>query len=277
MVALLESDRHRIVDIFASVSPAEVRFPDDSLFHNINTMSDYHEARMTARASSSGAAPAGEAAAGAGRDRRQGSRSHHRAHGDALARTREARPARRYCRAAFARPRDRSPGRRPVVRRPGGRARLVVAAPERLAFPLTARAARRPLRTSRATPWATSTSSSQKGSSALHLIASSSSAAARAATRRLRPRAKPWPWSRTPMCVTRTASLSATRPAWRDSSPRAWTRCARTDARRRAPGETDDRLGSLAFHRVAAPAGSPRAGLGVMRSCDARATLSVVV
>ena len=59
MVALLESDRHRIVDIFASVSPAEVRFPDDSLFHNINTMSDYREARMTARASSGGAAPAG--------------------------------------------------------------------------------------------------------------------------------------------------------------------------------------------------------------------------
>ncbi len=41
MAALLESGRHRIVDIFASVSPAEVRFPDDSLFHNINTMSDY--------------------------------------------------------------------------------------------------------------------------------------------------------------------------------------------------------------------------------------------
>jgi molybdopterin-guanine dinucleotide biosynthesis protein MobB len=59
MVALLESGRHRIVDIFASVSSAEVHFPDDSLFHNINTMSDYHEARMTACASMSGAAPAG--------------------------------------------------------------------------------------------------------------------------------------------------------------------------------------------------------------------------
>jgi molybdopterin-guanine dinucleotide biosynthesis protein MobB len=59
MVALLESDRHRIVDIFASVSPAEVRFPDDSLFHNINTVSDYLEARRTARASGSGQAPAG--------------------------------------------------------------------------------------------------------------------------------------------------------------------------------------------------------------------------
>jgi molybdopterin-guanine dinucleotide biosynthesis protein MobB len=36
-----------------------VRFPDDSLFHNINTMSDYDEARVTARASMSGAAPTG--------------------------------------------------------------------------------------------------------------------------------------------------------------------------------------------------------------------------
>ncbi len=59
MAALLESGRHRIVDIFASVSPAEVRFADDSLFHNINTMSDYRVARMTARTSTSGAAPAG--------------------------------------------------------------------------------------------------------------------------------------------------------------------------------------------------------------------------
>ena len=59
MVALLESDRHRIVDIFASVSPGGGAIPDDSLFHNINTMSDYQEARMTARASGSGAAPVG--------------------------------------------------------------------------------------------------------------------------------------------------------------------------------------------------------------------------
>ncbi len=61
MVALLESGRHRIVDIFDRVSPAEVPFPDDSLFHNINTMSDYREARRTARASASGAVPAGGA------------------------------------------------------------------------------------------------------------------------------------------------------------------------------------------------------------------------
>ena len=59
MVALLESGRHRIVDIFASVSPAEVPFADDSLFHNINTMSDYREARVAARAPAGGAAPAG--------------------------------------------------------------------------------------------------------------------------------------------------------------------------------------------------------------------------
>ena len=59
MAALLESGRHRIVDIFDGVSPAEVPFADDSLFHNINTMSDYREARMAARAPASGPAPAG--------------------------------------------------------------------------------------------------------------------------------------------------------------------------------------------------------------------------
>ncbi len=69
MASLLESGRHRIVDIFASVSPAEVRFPDDSLFHNINTMSDYREARTATRAS--GAGPRRRRRpAGAGRDRR---------------------------------------------------------------------------------------------------------------------------------------------------------------------------------------------------------------
>jgi molybdopterin-guanine dinucleotide biosynthesis protein MobB len=61
MAALLESGRHRIVDIFARVSPAEVLFADDSLFHNINTMSDYREARLAARASASWVAPAGGA------------------------------------------------------------------------------------------------------------------------------------------------------------------------------------------------------------------------
>jgi len=55
MVALLESGHHRIVDIFASVSMAEVRFPDDSLFHNINTMGDYCEARLAAMVSGAGA------------------------------------------------------------------------------------------------------------------------------------------------------------------------------------------------------------------------------
>ena len=54
MAALLSSDRHRILDALTGVSVAEVRFPDDSVFHNINTMDDYREARRRARL---GAAP----------------------------------------------------------------------------------------------------------------------------------------------------------------------------------------------------------------------------
>ncbi len=45
MTALLDAGRHRIVTILPHVRVAEVRFPDDSLFHNINTMDDYQEAR----------------------------------------------------------------------------------------------------------------------------------------------------------------------------------------------------------------------------------------
>src|SRR5665647_2745479 len=52
MTALLEADRHRIVEILLSLDVAEVRFPDDSLFHNINTMDDYEEARRQAAAGS---------------------------------------------------------------------------------------------------------------------------------------------------------------------------------------------------------------------------------
>ena len=48
MAALLSSDRHRIVDALAGASVAEVRVPDDSVFHNINTMDDYREARRRA-------------------------------------------------------------------------------------------------------------------------------------------------------------------------------------------------------------------------------------
>jgi len=61
MTALLEAGRHRIVEILPSLDAAEVRFPDDSLFHNINTMDDYQEARR--RAAAGGDAPAGGAAA----------------------------------------------------------------------------------------------------------------------------------------------------------------------------------------------------------------------
>jgi len=44
MTALLETGRHRIVEILPVLDAAEVRFPDDSLFRNINTMDDYREA-----------------------------------------------------------------------------------------------------------------------------------------------------------------------------------------------------------------------------------------
>src|SRR5450756_1822958 len=50
MTALLEAGRHRIVDILPNTRAAEVRFPDDALFHNINTMDDYQEARRQAAA-----------------------------------------------------------------------------------------------------------------------------------------------------------------------------------------------------------------------------------
>ena len=59
MTALLEAGHHRIVEILPSLDAAEVRFPDDALFHNINTMDDYQEARRTAAAS--GDAPAAAA------------------------------------------------------------------------------------------------------------------------------------------------------------------------------------------------------------------------
>jgi molybdopterin-guanine dinucleotide biosynthesis protein B/molybdopterin-guanine dinucleotide biosynthesis protein len=58
MTALLEAGRHRIVEILPSLDAAEVRFPDDSLFRNINTMDDYQEAR---REAAQGGAPAADA------------------------------------------------------------------------------------------------------------------------------------------------------------------------------------------------------------------------
>ena len=45
MARLLESGRHRIVDIFPSVSVAEVSGFDEALFRNINTMADFESAR----------------------------------------------------------------------------------------------------------------------------------------------------------------------------------------------------------------------------------------
>ena len=59
MTAVLDAGRHRIVTILPHVRVAEVRFPDDSLFHNINTMDDYQEARR--RAAAGGDAPAADA------------------------------------------------------------------------------------------------------------------------------------------------------------------------------------------------------------------------
>ncbi len=64
MTALLRAGEHRIVEILADVRVAEVRFPDESPFRNINTMDDYREARASADA---GATETG-ADAGTGRD-----------------------------------------------------------------------------------------------------------------------------------------------------------------------------------------------------------------
>ena len=48
MTALLDAGHHRIVSVFTHVSVAEVRFPDDALFLNINSMSDFREAQREA-------------------------------------------------------------------------------------------------------------------------------------------------------------------------------------------------------------------------------------
>ena len=61
MSALLEAGRHRIVEILPALDAAEVRFPDDSLFHNINTMDDYREALR--KAAEDGATAGGHVAA----------------------------------------------------------------------------------------------------------------------------------------------------------------------------------------------------------------------
>ncbi len=58
MVKLLESDRHRIVDIFPSVSVAEVRGLDETFFRNINTMADFESARLESAQRAGAGAPA---------------------------------------------------------------------------------------------------------------------------------------------------------------------------------------------------------------------------
>ena len=62
MTALLEAGRHRIIDILPEVAVARVRFADDALFRNINTMDDYQSSararRPTRRRPAAGDAPA---------------------------------------------------------------------------------------------------------------------------------------------------------------------------------------------------------------------------
>ncbi len=50
MTALLRAGEHRIVEILPDVRTAEVRFPDESLFLNINTMDEFEHARRQAAA-----------------------------------------------------------------------------------------------------------------------------------------------------------------------------------------------------------------------------------
>jgi molybdopterin-guanine dinucleotide biosynthesis protein len=59
MARLLESGRHRIVDIFPSVSVAEVSGFDEALFLNVNTLADFESARReSARRSPTDSRPA---------------------------------------------------------------------------------------------------------------------------------------------------------------------------------------------------------------------------
>jgi molybdopterin-guanine dinucleotide biosynthesis protein B/molybdopterin-guanine dinucleotide biosynthesis protein len=55
MTAMLAADVQRIVEVLPQVSVAAVPFPDDDLFHSINTMDEYRVAR--ARASQDGSGP----------------------------------------------------------------------------------------------------------------------------------------------------------------------------------------------------------------------------
>jgi molybdopterin-guanine dinucleotide biosynthesis protein len=59
MTARLEAGRHHINEMLRLLGAAKVRFPDDSLFRNIDTMDDYEEARR--QAAEDADAPAAEA------------------------------------------------------------------------------------------------------------------------------------------------------------------------------------------------------------------------
>ncbi len=50
VTALLEAGRHRIIEILADLDVERIRFADDAVFRNINTMDQYHEACRQASA-----------------------------------------------------------------------------------------------------------------------------------------------------------------------------------------------------------------------------------
>ena len=56
MVGLIESGRHRIIDMFGQVSVARLPFPDESPFKNVNTVEDYLDARRSLSRVSGGGA-----------------------------------------------------------------------------------------------------------------------------------------------------------------------------------------------------------------------------
>jgi len=58
MEAMLRAQRHGIVDVFSVVDTAQVGFPDESYFRNINTMSEYETARSESGNSPAGVRPA---------------------------------------------------------------------------------------------------------------------------------------------------------------------------------------------------------------------------
>ena len=167
------------------------------------------------------------------RHRRQERLGQDHADREAGARAGAAGAARRHRQARRALVRDRPPRQgllAPRTRRRRGLRDRLARAP-RLHHPPRRRAAAHRDRGAAST--AVSTSSSPRATSAPPRTGSSSSAAAPATPSRSAPPARRSPWSPTPRFRTRTASGSRTPPGWRASSPCAWTRCGRTDGRRR--------------------------------------------